>query len=79
MFVRLWLVATGHPVGQQIQVVYHQVLKQVRLLLLDIIDMTGGGITVHTTAYAQQRSQTMKKIQLQFLVRLYIACSIVHI
>jgi hypothetical protein len=70
-FVRLWLVVTGHPVGQQIQVVYHQVLKQVHLPSLGITDMTGGGITGHTTAYVQQRSQMMKKIPLLFLVRLY--------
>jgi hypothetical protein len=70
MFVRLWLVATGHQVGQQIQVVYHQVLKLVHLLSLGITDMTGGGITVHMTAYEQLRSQMMKKIPHLFLVRL---------
>jgi len=64
-------VATGHQVGQQIQV-----LKQVRLLSLGITDKTGGGITVPTIVYEQLRSQMMKKMQLLFLVRIgCIHCS----
>jgi hypothetical protein len=59
-------VATGHQAAQQIQVVYHQVLKLIHLRSLGITDMTGGGITVHMTVYEQQRSQMTKKIQLLF-------------
>jgi hypothetical protein len=69
--IRLWLVATGHQVGRQIQV-----LKEVRLLSLGITDKTGGGITVPTIVYEQLRSQMMKKMQLLFLVRIgFIHCS----
>jgi hypothetical protein len=72
MFIRLWLVATGHRVGHQIQV-----LKLVHLLSLGIIDKTGEGITVHMIVYVQQRSQMMKKMQLLFLVRIgCIQCSL---
>ena len=71
MFIRLCLVATGHRVGRQIQV-----LKQVHLLSLGITDKIGGGITVRMIVYEQQRSQMMKKMQLLFLVRIgYIHCS----
>jgi hypothetical protein len=69
--IRLWIVATGHQAGRQIQV-----LKQVRLLSLGITDKTGGGITVPTIVYEQLRSQMMKKMQLLFLVRIgSIHCS----
>jgi len=64
-------VATGHRVGQQIQV-----LKQVQLLSLGITDKTGGGITVPMIVYEQLRSQMMKKMELLFLVRIgCIHCS----
>jgi hypothetical protein len=71
MFIRLWLVATGRLVGQQIQV-----LKQVHLLSLGKTDKTGGGVIVHMIVYEQQRSQMMKKMQLLFLVSIgCIQCS----
>lgn len=61
--------ATGHRVGQQMQV-----LKQVPLLSLGKTDKTGGGITVPTIVYEQLRSLMMKKMQLLFLVRIGCIC-----